>query len=58
MQAEDLGQYYLLQCSVAGGLATHCGTHKHEAMPHQCGLIQLDALGSEAVHCLQTHFLA
>ena len=27
-------------------------------MPDQCGLVQLDALGSEAVHCLETHLLA
>jgi hypothetical protein len=49
---------HLLQRPVAGCLAAHCGAYKHEAMPNKCGLIQLDALGNKAVHCLQTHLLA
>ncbi len=44
---------HLLQRPVTGCLATHCGPHKHKAVPNKFDLIQLDALGKKAVHCLQ-----
>ena len=48
---------YLLQRIIASSFAAHCGSHKHEAMAHQGGLIQLDALGNKAVYSLQAHLL-
>ena len=58
MHAPKRNVCHLLQRPVAGCLAAHCGAHKHEAVPNKCGLVQLDALGNKAVHCLQAHLLA
>jgi len=58
MQATNRHACHLLQRPVAGCLAAHCGAHKHKAVPNKCGLVQLDALGNKAVHCLQAHLLA